>query len=457
MTLTADEARAIRAIDRVTQATRELGRAGREAGRETQSAFDDVQKELTKVAEGFTAAAAGRLVFNAIKEEVNGLRDALKQLNQETANTARGEGAAFKNLAQLGPENYGASVTLAKRLKDQGGLSDAEATQATFGLAQAGLLNSGGADVAIKAAKLGLGPDAVKRAAALERGLGREVTAESVDRLLAHATAVAPGQATETLEAMTRESAQARTLGVGEDELLVAQGIAGRRSSSPERAALGMHQLLEGLNKRGIAGGSLAEKIANAKKQGWSAKVLGDFYGKEGSELLNTLDPDELRGGVAGLDGSTLGTAVDAMRSDSSVGAYIDERDARARNARDLEGRGSAQLHREAVRAQFQTRMRAKGYDQAEINALMNKNDGSSFFGLGDYFGESHPDGFGDPEKGEALRGFVGANWNPGGSAPGNSKTPRSVEGDLGDVFRAIEKNTREANKRAMSDPNRDK
>lgn len=428
VTLTGDEHALLRSLDRVVAKQREVGESGRSAAKAHASALGDVDQALTKVVAGFSAAAIGKKIFDEIKASVDDLHASLKNVTQLSASQTRSEGSAFKSLAQLGP-NAGFGIDAARRIKDQGGLSEQEAKQAVFGLNRAGLFGtsmdrSSGTNLAIKAGNLGLGGDAIGQGAALQRALGGKVSVQGVEQLLAQAQAVAPGSSGELISSLTKDASAARGLGISQTELLAAGGQLSAASSSPEQAARGLHQLLENFGKHHMHG-SLSEMIAQAKARGGSQKSLEKRFGTHGLEALRSLDAGAIAaksnelGGISGLGG--------VMGFDSEVDAAENDRAVRAQNARATQGRGVAQLGRETRVNQFRLRMRDQGMSEPDIEAEVQRRSGvgiwdfttqGAFRNARDRLNGVDNSDFKDPTGREALGGSL-KNGLTGGDASG--------------------------------------
>lgn len=451
VTLTGDEKRLLDSLDKVIAKERELGRAGQEAARQHVDAAKKVQDEygklggeIEKAADklgkfGGAAVAVGLLakVAAEAKKEINGIGDAIKRVTEAASGQARSEAASFSRLAQIAPGDpakFSKAVALAKSVKDQSGLSEQEATQAVLGLDRAGILTTSGAELAIRAGRVGLGGDAIGQAAAVQRGLGKKITTEGIEQLLGRAQAAAPGEVPQFLDSLARSAPIAAGLGIGENEFVGAEGQLSR-VLGPERASRAMHQFLENLAKHHVKGDSLAGIVRQEKGRHISARRAIERYGAEGADALNLLDPAALAAdGAGGLQG-----ADDMLRAEPGIATVLDDRDARADEDRQLQGRGLWLLGRETRRAQHRIGLRRRGNSEGAIKAKEDELDSSSLFGAGDYF--SRPGDYGDYTKREAAGGFIETNYFKSGG--GVNRDSREVLQEIAEATKAAAENTR--------------
>lgn len=363
--MTGDEARLVRALDKVIAKERELARKAAEAGSQSAAAADKASgaygkladrikgtgkgfekaRERRKAAFGSEAAAelasyAGRMVSltAVIGGVVSALRDA-RDLSRELASSQRASEGGLSQLAQLAggsPDKMRALGLQSRLLYAQGvGANLSEAAQVVFQLESAGINTK---DVRGTFASLGQSisdPVGFARSAkTLQAALGED-RAGSIRDILSRAfqaSAASPAQTPELLEAAAGSAAFAGQAGVGIDELLAGTAILATKTGSASVGGTQMRAFVKAMGQR--------EETRRAMQSGGLRGAL-DYLQSEGltSQAAFTAEPSE---GGFGMRAEAFQGMRGLLESQDIMGD--EARKIGAAPARDLVGQVGASL-----------------------------------------------------------------------------------------------------------------
>lgn len=322
VTLTGDEHRLLKALDKVVQKESELARAAEAAGRKTVGAnmmvrksYRDVDRAVdrhrNKVKQAAAArekavgaSAVGQLAafagaWAAPVAAVHGLISALNELDNKRNAIAQKHLASERGLGSLAQLAMGDPIKLrrlvdaAKQTYAEGGAEsmDAAARQ-IFSLASAGALK----ERAFFSQLYGVADDPAvmaRAAATMQTSLGAKETGSMRDIVSKSfaASKFSPASAEMLLQAASRAGSGGRMLGMSDEDILSATAIMATATGSAEEGATTVSSLMTAMTKKGgFKGLSLGEAIRKLDSMGLSDPEMVNFLGrKEGLRAFSVL------------------------------------------------------------------------------------------------------------------------------------------------------------------------
>jgi len=297
VTLTGDEQRALRALQRLQDQERKLA--------ESASGVEKATHGAGKAHDGaFGQKALGQIIgmasgFASVTMAINTVKQALVEVDQQSERLASKQREAqrgMSSLAQLTGGDAGKFRELtgaARRMYAQGGAETLDqAARTVFSLESAGALES--ADLFARLSGIVEDPAVMARAATtLMTSRGRAETG-GIQAILSKAMAASkysPASAEALLEAGAAGGGYAKLLGVSDEELMAATAVMATATGGAETGGTTVASLLAALTKKGgFKGLTIGQSIQKIQGMGMADEDLVKYLGrKEAFTAYSTL------------------------------------------------------------------------------------------------------------------------------------------------------------------------
>ena len=298
VTLTGDEARILRSLDKVIAKERALAQAGEQAGKKTVAAQrkvlnsqDKMERGAQKTGDSFiTSAAKMSAAFAAPAKAIQIVMQALTDLDakrEAIASKQRDSERGLGSLAQLAagnPMKLRRLVEAAKQTYMEGGAENMDAAaRQIFSLESAGALK----ERAFFSRLFGVVDDPAtmaRSAATLQTAMGEKETGsmrDIVSKAMA-ASKYSPASAEALLQAASRAGGPGRMLGMSDEEILSSTAIMATATGSAEEGATTVNSLLTAMVKQGgFQGMKLTDAIKKVEGMGLSDPELVKWFGRK--------------------------------------------------------------------------------------------------------------------------------------------------------------------------------
>lgn len=367
--ISADEARAFKAFQRLIAKEKELGRAADKVTSKTRKTEKGMLTAFGPSMQGQLAAMVTKA--GAVTAVLGTVLKTLRSINAERERGAKllaEHEAPEAKLLQLAGGDAAKYKTLRSQVKAsrlQAGMSTEEASNLVFTLHSLGL-GQGGHRAFFQGFKGITDPAALAEGAATMRAAFTPAEAGSV-RSMANKLFTASGISKTKLEAFapaaTVGAQQARAIGMSDEEFLGAMAVLTRATKSPETAATQLGALSDVAFRKGLGGKGLlaalpdirraVEKLSPEKQVAW----FGNVEARRGFGAL-TGNLAEVQSAVGEVEAAGLAPRATDLaartfrlrREDPRLAGMLDARRAREARAVREEEAGEEQLRRQAER-----------------------------------------------------------------------------------------------------------
>jgi len=268
VTLTGDEARLLRSLQKIIDKEGQLGQKAAETGRKAKEAGDkafgpQALQQIASYAAGFmSVSAAVGLVTNALKE--------MDRTRKEAVERMKGAEGGLSRLAQLAtsPEEFEKFVSIAKEIRQRRGAGTlGEAADLTFQLASGSALEERG--FFAKLYQIANPAEVAGAAASLRAAFGAKETGSLQALVSKSIAAAAPAPrvgVTDILMGMTKAAPGAGLLGISDEETFAAMSILAKKLGSADVAGTRLAAFFKAATKRGIpAEGGIAGMVSEVR------------------------------------------------------------------------------------------------------------------------------------------------------------------------------------------------
>lgn len=356
--LTADEANAVKAVLKVADGLRKAGDEGEKAGHKSRSAFASATQGLQSYVMGMVGLGAALATVKTMLSDIN-------RINKEAANKVKFSEMGMAQLAQLSggdPKRQRTLMDTARNLYAGGGAKDLnEAARTVFSLESAGALGS--AELFTRLYGIVGQPDVFARAGTtLLTSMGKQETGDirAIASKAFAASKYSPASAEALLEAGSRSGAQARTLGISDEEVLAATAILATASGSAEQGGTQLNALLRSLNKKGgFAGKGLTGAIEALQAKRMNPQQMIKYLGRgEAFTALSALS----------MNMPQIGEIVEAQTQ-----AQESDLVGRIMKARDVQPELAAAMGQRRSEAQLELARTDRGVLRLKIDTALNQ------------------------------------------------------------------------------------
>jgi hypothetical protein len=295
ITLTGDEARAVRAIQKVIDKQGELARKAAEVGTTTKKAADDGAMSIEKVARSVQDTVNDlnkwSTATNVLRESwrgVLGVMQAVVDKQRDAQQFVRGS-QGLKGLEEMALGDPAKLLKLTAQARRVAGLGIGDgnlnaAADVVKSAVAAGFEDDASIDFFGRVAKT-LGGETGKVAegmAALQGNLGtRETgTIQQLFNKLAFAAKDAPGGIAETAKYSAVGASFARELGISDEQLLAMYAQTAAGAASPEKGGTQLSALMQALLRKGYSGDVLTS-VQKISAMGKSPAELFELFGSD--------------------------------------------------------------------------------------------------------------------------------------------------------------------------------
>jgi len=349
VTLTGDEARLLRSLDKVVQKERELERKAEQTGRTSERAALRAvrgnarhQRALAETRVARQRAFDRRALDGYIQglgvadQAVSLLRASFARVDALTEKSARNIREAARSAAQLvqlstgDPEKLGALLDTGERFSRRSGVPLGQSQDIVFALKSAGLLKAADtfADLSGIVAPEDIQPFA-KSIAGFQSGLGKSETGTAL-QIFNKATVASggsPAKIPALLTAAGEAAAPASLLGVSDEELLAAIQITATSAGGASKGGTRLRSLLDAFVEQGFEGQTIGQSVDEIAARDLSNADLRKLLGR--SEALAAFN--DIRKNRDQLGAVTR--QVDAANTQNLAGDFVAARDAEPRLA----------------------------------------------------------------------------------------------------------------------------
>lgn len=327
VTLTGDESRALKALDRLMEKERELARQGKETAKVHADGSEAVAAGIEHVIGKVTAWG---LVLEGVKkgyDQIAAAQERAKQIQDDAARGLERDADSMRKLAQFtGGGTFAESGRRleelqgeAKRVSSALGLTPGQGADRLASVLNVGIGAQGREELLVKSGRIGLDPQALASAAALQQSFGRGTSAEAIKGVLGGALGAAlPGQGGELLQSAARLAGSAQAENVSEEQLVAMIAQVSQSMGSTEQGAHAVGSLFEHAKGRGLGGlFRMSDRALQQRVGGRGLAAVRALRG--GLRGVNLGDASAFENMVSGVETNGTLMNVDRLRTARSA------------------------------------------------------------------------------------------------------------------------------------------
>lgn len=262
VTLSGDEQRLLRSLDRVIAKERELAQSGKDAGESHARSNKDALGSIQDLLGGYTAWGAALALVKAGLDQVADAQERASKARDAAAGRTQTDAGGLRELAQVSggdKARYAKLTSEARAIASSSGVSVGIASGQVAALERAGVTGEGRSELVSDLGKANIDPKVLIAAAALQKTFGGKTDAQSLRGLVGGSLGLQqPGDLGAFLEAAAGNAGLAKKRGLDESTYLGELAKVSQQAGSVEKGSHQMRALFEHSKEARVARNALA-------------------------------------------------------------------------------------------------------------------------------------------------------------------------------------------------------